>query len=379
MKARKRHVTMLIWLISALALSACGTSSETAEEPDSTSSATEAESEARSEETHEFVFASYVSPGLSSSVGFSQWAEEIDERTDGRFKVKDFLWSEALLKAAEITPGVADGRADIGFMSPLYHPAELPLSNVVTIPFVTDNAAAQAWTLYDMYREYDAYREEWHKQGVHLLRIAPVGQNIIGSKFPVDGVEDLSGKRIRGIGYVEQALKAVGANPVSIAQPEVYEALERGVLDATSGVTLDIATDFKYHEVTTHFIDTGFGQYGVTADVMNLEKWEALPEDIRQIIEDYSREAMENALQLLEDAEAKACDTILEKGVTVQLLPEEQVEDWKNQISEQAHSDWLAKAGEPGEAFYEEYIQRLNEHEESSDYTPGIQACAERA
>ncbi|MGH3384767.1 MAG: C4-dicarboxylate TRAP transporter substrate-binding protein [Nocardioidaceae bacterium] len=333
-------------------------------------------------DTYELKFASYNVPAAAEAVASKQWAKDVEEATDGRVKIK-FFYQEGLLSGAETLTGVADGRADMGYIAGAYYPAELPLSNVAGVPFVTENAEAQGRAFVDLYENNEALRQEWEAQGVHVVTWAPVPPNIVAMKEPAESLDDLDGKKIRGYGYVSEALEIAGSSAVGLAQGEVYEALQRGVLDGTSGASLDIAADRDYQEVSPHFVDINFGNYAVTANVISLQTWESMPEDIKQAITEVSEKYLDQYLESLAKLEVKACDELLDAGGDVTVLDESATEDWRAEAGPAVKKIWAkdVSAANPDadpEAFYEAYTSALEKYEADSSYESAMKRCAAR-
>jgi TRAP-type C4-dicarboxylate transport system substrate-binding protein len=331
------------------------------------------------DETFHLRFASYNVPDAAEAKTTAQWAKDVAKATDGRVEV-EFFYQESLLTGVETLPGVADGRADMGFIADAYYPGELPLTTVVGIPFVTSNPQAQGRAFIDLYQNNEALKAEWENQGVHVLTWAPVPPNIVAVEEPVDSLDDLAGRKIRGYGYVSQALEAAGASAVGISQSEVYEALQRGVLDGTSGASLDIAVDRDYQEVAPHFVDVNSGNYAMTANVINRQLWDSMPSDIQAAITKVSEDYLDDYLARLGDLEVAACDELLEAGGDVTLLPESETQDWAEKAGPQIRNKW-AKAvessagGADADAFFEEYTSMLESYEAESDYESAMKRC----
>ena len=333
-------------------------------------------------ETFNLKFASYNVPTAAEAVTSKAWAEEVEEATDGRVTI-EFFYQEALLSGAETLPGVADGRADMGYIAGAYYPAELPLSNIAGVPFITENAEAQGRAFADLYENNDALRDEWESLGVKVITWAPVPPNIVAMKQPAEGLDALRGKKIRGYGYVSEALEIAGASAVGISQSEVYEALQRGVLDGTSGASLDIAADRDYQEVAPHFIDVNFGNYAVTANIINLQTWERMPQDIQDAITEVSEDYMDQYLENLAELEVAACDELLEAGGDVTLLDESETRAWQEEAGPAIREVWArdvssSKPDADTDAFFEDYTSTLEEYEAESDYESAMKRCAER-
>lgn len=358
----------LVWAAtSALALGACANG-----QPSSDGTTPE----------HVLRFASYTVPSAAEAIATQEWANRIAEATGGRVDV-EFYYQESLLPGVETLQGVADGRADAGFIAGAYYPAELPLSNVAGIPFVTDDVEAQGRAFQRLYETNDDLRQEWESQGVRVLNWAPIGANVVALTEPVDSFGELSGKEIRGYGYVSEALSLAGVNAMGIAQGEVYEALQRGVLDGTSGASLDIAIYRDFHEVAPNFYDVGFGNYAVTANVISIRTWESLPEDVQEIINRVNNEYLDIYMETLVSVENEACDELLAAQGTLNVFDETEIETWRNSAGPEIERIWAADVAnsnpalEP-EEFLEEYRAVLAEYEASSDYASPLAECASR-
>ena len=339
-------------------------------------------SSADADQTFNLKFASYNVPDAAEAQTTAEWAKDVAEATDGRVKI-EFFYQESLLSGVETLPGVADGRADMGYIADAYYPAELPLTTVAGIPFVTSNAEAQGRAFVDLYANNEALTAEWENQGVHVLTWAPVPSNIVAVKEPMVSLDDLEGRKIRGYGYVSQALEAAGASAVGISQSEVYEGLQRGVLDGTSGASLDIAADRDYQEVAPHFVDVNSGNYAMTANVINRSVWESMPEGIQDAITEVSAGYLDDYLARLDKVEQAACDELLDAGGDVTLLPESETRAWAEQTGPQIQNQWAeavasSAGGADAEAFYEAYSSTLESYEAESDYESAMERCAER-
>jgi TRAP-type C4-dicarboxylate transport system substrate-binding protein len=334
---------------------------------------------ATAQDTYNLQFASYIGAGTAKSKAQEWWADEVERRTDGRVKV-EFFYQGALLPATDILRGVADGRAQLGYVANAYHPAELPLSSVVGVPFVTSNAEAQMRTFQELYDTNDAFRAEWEGQGVHVLFFNPLSENILGMREPVDGLDGLKGKSIRGLGYVNQVLEIIEANPVAIAAPEIYEALLRGTLDGYSGFAFEVVTALKLHEVAPHTIATGTGNYVFAATPITKSLWDGMPEDIRTAITEVSTEYMAKVSEILAQTEDEVCAVIKASGGKVSVLSEEDHQAIRDAVGNSINQLWIddvSSRGIDAEAFFSAYTERLKRHEAEVSYVSGVKRCAE--
>lgn len=324
--------------------------------------------------------ASYQPPIAAEAVATQEWAEEIEKRTDGRLTV-EFFFQEGLLPGPEILQGVSDGRADLGYIADSYYPGELPLTNVAGLPFISSNPEAQGRALIRMYEENADFQAEFENLGVRPLIWAPVGPNAAALKTRIDSLDDVEGLQIRAIGYSARAYQQIGMAPVAISQGEVYESLQRGVIDATSGGSFDILTDRDYEQVAPHFVDLGSGNYATTLNIINLDLWNQLPQDVHEIVEEVSEGYLDRYMEVLMEREEEACEELNDAGGTITVIADDEVTRWADDVGPQVYETWLsnveAGAGEAdGPAFYQAFVTAQQEYEADSDYVPALRRCS---
>ena len=108
---------------------------------------------------------------------------------------------------------------------------------------------------------------------LHMTKVAPIKPT------------DITGLRMRvGGGTISEITKTLGAVPVALSVPEGYNALERGIVDGTI-LPYEALHALKLAEVTKHHIDVRM----YTASqftVMNLAKWNSLPDDLKKVLDD---------------------------------------------------------------------------------------------
>lgn len=324
-------------------------------------------------------FASYIGKNAAQSRAQEWWGQEVEKRTNGRVKVK-FFYQGALLPAADIMKGVADGRAELGYVANAYHPAELPLSSIVGVPFMTSNAEAQMRTFSELYERNEAFKKEWESQGVHVLFFNPLSENIVGMREPVAHVSDLKGKTIRGLGYINQVLGIIGANPVAIAAPEIYEALQRATIDGYSGFAFEVVTALKLNEVAPHTVATGTGNYVFAATPITKSTWDSMPDDLKQILTEVSKDYTIKVMDILRQTEDEVCAAIKAAGGTVSVLPQEDIDAIRSEVGETINEKWIADASartaDPA-AFLADYRETLAKYEKEATYVSGVKRCAE--
>ncbi|MBW2021672.1 MAG: TRAP transporter substrate-binding protein DctP [Deltaproteobacteria bacterium] len=115
---------------------------------------------------------------------------------------------------------------------------------------------------------------------------------------PISKVSDLKGMKIRCSPTHTAFLKKIGAQPVVIPPPDVYTALERGVVDGFIWVA-GLIRDWGWDKVVKYRVEPGF--YAATNVVLiNKKVWDDLPGNLKKILLDSEVEAEKAAAKRAE-------------------------------------------------------------------------------
>lgn len=323
-----------------------------------------------------YKLATYVAPTAPHGQTLVWLAEEVEKRSGGEVRIQAYYNGE-LLPADELLAGVVDGRADLAFMTPQYTPAELPLSQITSIPFVTTDMAVLAGALADLSENSPAYQSEWSSAGVVPLAFAASAPSLFAATEPVPGVDWIAGKSIRAAGQAATAVQAAGGNAVSLVVGEVYESIQRGLLDGYTSMILDAVPSLSLHEVAPHIVDTGLGTYTFNAIVANADVWGSMPEEDRELIAGLAAEFDERYRAAVTVGEDDACEIVLAAGGSVEVWPASETEKWRDMVGDESREAWESAAGGAAGDFYDEYMAAIEAA--STDPAPsGMARCADR-
>lgn len=110
-------------------------------------------------------------------------------------------------------------------------------------------------------------------------------------KPPLDEAKgvNLSGFRMRTTATYREMLTALGATPVGMPGPEIYTGLQRGVVQGFGfpGVAI---TGLGLTGIVKYRLDPSFFK-GNNLVLMNLDKWKAMPQALRELVEKRFQEA----------------------------------------------------------------------------------------
>ena len=241
---------------------------------------------------------------------------KVEKMSGGRLIIKPFA-GDSIIKNKEVLDGVAGGAFEAGQLAP----ADWTGKNAAFV-FIRNASAGfdQAW-------QYNAWlnqgggmelsREVYAEQGVHLLGLTlRPGESLHFTKT-LRSLEEFraDGPKVRTIpGIPSDVFAAMGGSPVHISGSEVYSAMDKGVIDV--GEWTGLADNFAvgFAEVSESFLYPSFhSPVGVDDVFVDQEVWDALPDDLKAIVEsavaNWSLYQWENqvladgkALQMFKDA-----------------------------------------------------------------------------
>jgi TRAP-type C4-dicarboxylate transport system substrate-binding protein len=210
------------------------------------------------------------------------WIEEINKLSDGEVNIRLYP-AGALGKAPDQYDLAEKGIADLTYHLADYTPGRFPLTTVFSLPFVVPSGEKVSEAMWKTYMKEPEYRKEYDKVKVLALFGHP-GGHFHTVKKPIRNMADFKGVKMRTANpAISKALELWGAIPVSMPITETYQSLERNVIDGTVLVWEGMGV-FKLNEVT---------HYATVADlytmpmmiVMNKDKWDALPDNIKDLFE----------------------------------------------------------------------------------------------
>jgi len=234
-------------------------------------------------ETITLTYANFPPAVTFPSVQMERWAKEVEKRTNGKVKVKTFPGG-TLLGAKNMLEGVTAGTADIGNFAMSYQPGRFPVSEAVDLYHGFTSATVASQVLFDLVEKYKP--KEFEKVKIVTLFTCPP-TNIM-TKKPVKSLSDLKGTELRVAGTSADVLKRLGGVPVAMPQSETPEAIQKGVVKGMIS-SMEILQDFKFAAYTPNatIVNLPVVSFAV---VMNKSKWDALPADVKKVIDGLSRE-----------------------------------------------------------------------------------------
>lgn len=232
----------------------------------------------------------YLPPSHGFQADFLEpWAKELEQRTGGKVKAEIFAAGSAYGEATRQADQVKAGVVDIALGLAGIPRGRFPATSVIELPFLVDNAGPGSKALWQLYKD-GALGKEYDDFKVLALFVHHGGLFHTVNR-PVRSPEDLKGLRMRTPGLaVSVMLKALGASPVARPPAQIYESLERGVLDGVV-TTWDLVGALKLNETLKYHTDAR-AYAAAFYVVMNKQTYASLPEEARKAIDEISGDAL---------------------------------------------------------------------------------------
>lgn len=287
-------------------------------------------------------FDSYISDSAGPSWIDRWYLSELEKRTNGEVQIRRY-WSGSLNKVGEHLAAARDGTSEITLISPGYYQAELPVTRGLEWYYRMTYADALQRVCREVYENFEPLRAEWEQR--HRSKVlywtnwnyAP-----LVLREPIESLEDLKGRRIRGYGVATDVIEALGGTAIPMAAPEVYPALERGILDGVYGFDFVTAVAYKLHEIAPNFYDIGDGPHAPAATIMNKQVYDGLPDDVRQVSEEIVGEIYGGKFtEIYEDVLGRYVDTATSEGVQFATVSDEEKQRAKNLVQPEQVNNWI--------------------------------------
>ncbi|MBI4637035.1 MAG: C4-dicarboxylate TRAP transporter substrate-binding protein [Candidatus Rokubacteria bacterium] len=282
-------------------------------------------------------------PATTPGSAVDQWfADEVAKRTANEVQVKIF-WSEALGKAKENLQLVKSGAIDMAAMSPAYFPSDLPFFTAPnSLPMAMDNIRQAGIIMRTLMEKVPAYAEEAKTNNLKPLFFHHLNPYLLVCKEPVRALADLKGKKIRTWGEdMPRLMQAAGGTGVTIFLPEIYENLQRGVVNCAP-FSVDLIQTYKIYEVAKYVTEVVAWEGPSWGVWINLDRWNKLPDKHKQTMLAVADEANKRDLQAVGEAADKARAFLAQNGVQFIPFAESERLKWV-QANPDFFADWINK------------------------------------
>jgi TRAP-type transport system periplasmic protein len=301
---------------------------------------------------YEWKWQSYWQPNTVNQKAFERFAENVNERSGGRIEIET-LPVDAVVPQSEILDAISvnilqGSNGGIGYYVGK-DPAFALLADFNA--GYEDPEQLTAWfyegggneLARELYAGYNAY----------FIGPAMWGAESIPSKMPLRNVDDFRGIKMRAPEGMGAAIwNKLGVCVSTLPATEFNTALERGNVEATDWGTLGMNDELGYGDIAPYAIYPGIHSMPANDIAINLEIWNGLPDDLKQVLQQAAIEFNEDSIRAnreLDESFAAKRDpeTLLEWG------PEERRE--LREVAREVWEEW-AQQSEMAQKIYDSHI-----------------------
>lgn len=187
--------------------------------------------------------------------------------------------------------------------------------NVVDLPYTFPDV----WTTAKLLNGPvgDALRDHLEARGLVSASFYPYGERNMILKFPVKKMSDFKGKKIRVMGskMLQDEINVLGAAGVPMDVPQLYTALQQGVIDGLVG-SPPFFWKLRYYELAKYLFTEPDGSV-VTLFMIHKGWLDSLPADLRAAVLKSAEEVQPMADKMTQGAKVKSYDVMQKNGVKV--------------------------------------------------------------
>jgi len=295
-------------------------------------------------------FSIFFPPTHGQTKAAMDWAKEIEKRTENKVQI-DIFAGGTLTKAPQCYSGTVKGISDLGFSLFAYTRGRFPVMAAVDLPMGYPNGKVASRVAQEFAKAF----KPKELSDVKVLYLHAHGPGLLHTKKPVKKLEDLKGMKIRATGLSAKIVKALGGVPVAMPQGGTYEALKKGVVEGTFG-PMEVLKGWKQAEVIKYTTECYSIGYTTTFFVvMNLDKWNALPADIKKIFDEVSDKYTDVHGNVWDSTDQEGRKYTLSLGNEIISLSDEESARWRK-VVEPVINDYITNTPDG-----DKYVKKIRE------------------
>lgn len=260
-----------------------------------------------------------------SQIYHDKLCNAITKATGGRLEVKPFVGG-SIVPAYKELDAVDQGVLQMAYTCPMYNLDKWSAAGLISSrPGALAGEAMRAW--FDFGGGADLMNKMMEGYNVMTFpgALSPLPQEVFfHSKKKLDSLADIKGLKARCMGDGGEILKRMGAATVIIPGGELYEAMQRGTIDAFEYSTLASNWNMHFNEVAKYvYISASRAPSDPQVFFVNKDAWNKLPEDLKTIVQGLIAQYTQEQHEFLVADSIKAIEKFRAAGNEVLHLPKE--------------------------------------------------------
>ena len=218
------------------------------------------------------------------TAGIEKLVEYVKEKSNGDFTI-NLHWG-TLAQPREFLDGISIGAFNGAYYAASFSPGKTPTSTVLDLPFLPITTFDQSVRVFDSFRTYQPQIDEMKRwNAVSFMSMNIESYEIMGKGTPPQSFLDLRGLRLRAIAGFGEMVKVLGGSPVTIVPPELYGAMERGLVDGAA-FPLSNFGPYRLQDIAKWYTVGMPTTSGHSMTVFNLAGYEKLPPEYKKLLDE---------------------------------------------------------------------------------------------
>ncbi|SNT06064.1 tripartite ATP-independent transporter solute receptor, DctP family [Anaerovirgula multivorans] len=262
---------------------------------------------------YEFKFGHAADENNTWHKGAMKFAEEVEKRSEGRIKVTVYP-SEMLGNEIDNVTAIQAGTADMVLSGESLQNWANKVGIMSTPYLIKDSEHLKAVIQSEAGEIIE--NEIYEKAGLKVLTYFERGPRMLSSNKPINNINDLNGLRLRlpNVPLFVETWNHWGARPTPMAFSEVFTGLQQNTIEAQEN-PLALMHSGGFYEVQKYINNTAHVR-GWIYMLIGVDQWEALPDDLKQVMEEAAQVAQEYEHQLFLEGEEEIFNSLInEKGM----------------------------------------------------------------
>ncbi|GGG38093.1 C4-dicarboxylate ABC transporter substrate-binding protein [Caldovatus sediminis] len=308
-------------------------------------------------------------PPRVASAGIEALARHVQERTGGRFTIR-IHYGGALSAGPDNLDNIKLGAFQMATICTSYHPGKNPGLTVLDLPFLPLSDRRVHWRVHMAVYNHPYIVEEFRRWNAGLvLSILQPQSELMGRGRPIERLEDFRGRRIRALGGTGEALRRLGAVPTTMQATEVYNALERGIIDAVAFPFTYSFAAYRINEISSWYTTNLAPGANNCPSVVNLNALNRLPPQYRQLIEEGKEKAFEALVEAQTAAEQRDLAAWRQAGLREITYGQDVLDEIRRVGGQPVWDEWvrnMERQGVPGRELLDLVLNKAREYSQQA-------------
>ncbi len=279
--------------------------------------------------------------------GIEGLAKYVSDKTDGNFELS-LQYGEVLSSSRENLDGLHIGAFEVGTFCASYHPDKTPALGGLDLAFLPIASLEARAKVVEDYYQLPVIQEEFGKWNtVPLMGILMPSYEAMGTGEPPETLEDWKGIRISSLGGVGQLMSALGASVTVVTAPDMFQSMERGLIDAATFPYTYAFASYRLHEIADWVTDNwGLGAT-VCHSAVNKGAYDALPDQYKELLREGVAAGYEQQIEKYREVDI-VNEAAFEEAGLIRVPLTDEVRAAIEAAAEPSWNAWVASATEQG-------------------------------